>query len=184
MKKVLVFGASNSQNSINKAFATWAAHQLSNVEVQVVDLNDYASPLYSPDLERKGGVDANALRFSELIQSNDAIVMSLAEYNGLHTAAFKNLWDWLSRIPTDPPFNIWGAKPMLLLSTSPSRRTQNNVLHVSKQLFPHFGANIIADFYLPSYHHFFKDGAITEPHHRAQFQRALEQFQSQLDKPS
>ena len=44
MKKVLVFGASNSRNSINKTFAEFAANQLENVELTVVDLNDYVSP--------------------------------------------------------------------------------------------------------------------------------------------
>ena len=181
MKKTLVFGASNSRNSINKTFAIYAANQLKNVEVMVVDLNDYASPLYSLDLEREQGIDKNTLRFYNFIKMSDAIVLSLAEYNGLHTSAFKNLWDWLSRIPMDKPMNIWGGKPMFLLSTSPSRRPMSNVLKVSKELFPHFGANIVADFHLPSFSHFFKDGQIIEAGYQAGFDEQKDRFQKHLE---
>ncbi|MEL6255865.1 MAG: NAD(P)H-dependent oxidoreductase [Bacteroidota bacterium] len=181
MKKILAFGASNSKTSINKALAVYAANQLLKVEVTVADLNDYASPLYSVDLEKEHGIDENALRFFELIKKNDAIVLSVAEYNGLHTSAFKNLWDWLSRIPMDKPFNIWDGKPMFLLSTSISRRSKNNVLKVSKELFPNFGAHIIADFYLPSFNYFFKAGQIVEAKYLLKFEEQKNRFQQHLD---
>ena len=88
------------------------------------------------------------MRFYQLIQQNDAFVISLAEYNGLHTSAFKNLWDWMSRIPMEKRYNIWDNKPMLLLSASPSPRPMNNVMKISKELFPIYGATIVASFYL------------------------------------
>ncbi|MEM1393552.1 MAG: NAD(P)H-dependent oxidoreductase [Cyanobacteria bacterium P01_H01_bin.150] len=181
MKKILAFGASNSKNSINKTFAAYAANQLHNAEITVADLNDYVAPLYSIDLQRARGIDENVTRFYRLIQENDAIVLSLAEHNGLHTAAFKNLWDWLSRIPMEKPMNIWGGKPMFLLSTSPSRRPMNNVLKISKQIFPHFGANIIADYYLPSFNHFFKDKQILEDKFQIAFTEQKNRFQKYLD---
>lgn len=181
MKNILAFGASNSKTSINKALATYAANQLENVSVTLADLNDYASPLYSIDIERESGIHENVVRFYELIKKSDAIVVSLAEYNGLHTSAFKNLWDWLSRIPMDKPMNIWDGKPMFLLSTSPSRRPMNNVLKVSKEIFPHFGAEIVADFYLPSFHHFFKDGQIIEAQYKTAFEEQKKQFQRYLN---
>ena len=181
MKKVLAFGASNSKNSINKALATYAANQLQKVERTIIDLNDYASPLYSVDLQKEQGIDENALRFYNLIKEHDAIVLSLAEYNGLHTAAFKNLWDWLSRIPMDKPMNIWGGKPMLLLSTSPSQRPMSNVLKISKELFPYFGTTIVADFHLPSFNHFFKDGQIVEAQYKTALEEQITIFQKYLD---
>jgi len=177
MKKILAFGGSNSQHSINKQLAVFAANQLENVEVVVADLNDYALPLYSIDLEKTSGIHENATRFYELIQAQDAIIVSVAEYNGLHTSAFKNLWDWLSRIPMAKPMNIWGGKPMFLLSASPSRRPTNNVTKVSLELFPHFGANIISDFYLPSFNHFFKGGTIIDLGYKEKFNKKLETFQ-------
>ncbi len=181
MKKILAFGASNSQHSINKKFAGFAASQLENVEVTLADLNDYALPLYSVDLEKESGIHENATKFYELIQEHDALIISLAEYNGLHTSAFKNLWDWLSRIPMEKPMNIWDGKPMFLLSASPSRRPMNNVLKISLEIFPHFGAQIISDFYLPSFNHFFKENVITDLGYREKFNKNLETFQLFID---
>jgi len=181
MKKILAFGASNSRHSINKQFAVFASSQLKNVEITITDLNDYALPLYSIDLEKESGIHENATRFYDLIQAHDALIISLAEYNGLHTSAFKNLWDWLSRIPMDKPMNIYGDKPMFLLSTSPSRRPMNNVLKISLEIFPHFGAKIISDFYLPSFNHFFKDGQISELEYRVGFDEQKNYFQKYLD---
>ncbi|MEM9887890.1 MAG: NAD(P)H-dependent oxidoreductase [Bacteroidota bacterium] len=181
MKKILAFGASNSKSSINKTFATYAARQLENVEVMIADLNDYTAPLYSIDLQKEQGIDENVMRFYQLIQTCDAIVLSLAEHNGLHTSVFKNLWDWLSRIPMEQPMQIWGGKPMFLLSTSTSRRAMSNVLKVSKEMFPHFGANIIADFQLPSFYQFFKDGQIIEAEYQALFDQQKSRFQEYLD---
>ncbi|MEL6304745.1 MAG: NAD(P)H-dependent oxidoreductase [Bacteroidota bacterium] len=181
MKKILAFGASNSKNSINKQLATYAANQLKTVEITIADLNHYESPLYSVDEEKACGVHENAIRFHDLIQESDAVIISVAEYNGLHTSAFKNLWDWMSRIPMEKPMNIWNGNPMFLLSASPSRRPMNNVLKISKELFPHFGTKIIADFYLPSFNHFFKEGQIIDATYQSQFQEQLNLFQRHID---
>ena len=181
MKKILAFGASNSKTSINKKLAVYAANRLKDVDVTVADLNHYECPLFSIDEEKACGVHENAVRFYELIKDNDAIVVSLAEYNGLHTSAFKNLWDWMSRIPMEQPMNIWDNTPMFVLSTSPSRRAMNNVLPVSKQLFPHFGAKIISDFFLPSYNHFFREGQIVEEEYNVKFEEQKNQFQEYID---
>jgi len=181
MKKLLALGASNSRHSINKLFATFAAKQVKNTVLTVADLNDYDLPVFSVDLERESGIHENAAKFSTLIQEHDAIVLSLAEHNGLHTAAFKNLWDWLSRIPSQNPMNVWKNKPMLLLSASPSRRPSNNVLKISKEIFPHFGANIVSDFYLPSFSHYFKEGRIIDQDRAADFADKLSVFQNAID---
>ena len=39
--KVLAFGASSSKTSINKTFASYAAHLIANAQVEVLDLNDF-----------------------------------------------------------------------------------------------------------------------------------------------
>ena len=181
MKQVIAFGASNSKQSINKQLAVFAANELTDVETTVLDLNDFELPVYSIDSEKESGIPANAIQFLEKVKTCDAIIISLAEYNGLHTSAFKNLWDWLSRIPMEKPMNIWDGKPMLLLSTSPSRRPTSNVLKVSKELFPHFGANIIADYHLPSFNYFFQNEVIVEPKMKAEFQQQINQFQTYLN---
>ena len=177
MKKIIAFGASNNSMSINKQFAAYAANQISNVEVTLLDLNDFELPVYSVDIEKESGVPTNASKFSQLIADSDGVIISLAEYNGLHTAAFKNLWDWLSRLGSP---KIWHNKPLFLLGTSPSKREESNVMKVSQYLFPMFSAEIIASYHLPSFNHFFKDGQIAEPNQQALFASELEKFQNHL----
>ncbi|MDG1332198.1 MAG: NAD(P)H-dependent oxidoreductase [Crocinitomicaceae bacterium] len=180
-KNIIAFGASNSKQSINQQFAQFAASELENVETVILDLNNFELPLYSIDLEKESGIPSNATRFSEFIKNSDGVIISLAEHNGLHTSVFKNLWDWLSRIPSEKPMNIWDNKAMFLLSTSPSKRPSSNVRRVSKELFPHFGANIVADFHLPSFNHFFKDGEISEPEQKELFNQEKIKFQTYLN---
>lgn len=178
MKNIIAFGASNSPHSINKKLASFAAHQLTNVAVTILDLNDFELPVYSPALEKTQGVPAGAVAFAEQIKNSDGLVVSLAEYNGLHTAAFKNLWDWMSRLGTP---QIWHYKPMFLIGTSPSKRKESNVMKVSLYLFPLFGANIISSFHLPSFNHFFKEEQIIETTQQELFAIELEKYQNYLD---
>jgi NAD(P)H-dependent FMN reductase len=178
MKKIIAFGASNSPFSINKKLAAFAANQLQKVEIEILDLNDFDLPVYNPAIEKSTGLPKQAQEFSSFIQNCDGIIISLAEYNGLHTAAFKNLWDWMSRLSTP---KIWYDKPMFLLGTSPSKRDNSYVMKVSQDLFPSFGANIISSFHLPSFNHFFKDGQIIEPKQQELFTIALEKFQQYLN---
>lgn len=155
MKKILAIGGSNSKQSINKALATYAAKQITNAQTIIADLNDYELPLYGIDAENEHGIPENATKLNELIESSDGIVISLAEHNGCYTAAFKNAYDWLSRINQ----KVWKNKPMLLMATSPGGRGGATVLQIAKAGFPFLGGNIIADFSLPTFHdNFSADG--------------------------
>lgn len=177
LKKIIAFAASNSSQSINKQLVEYTSAQLADTEVILLDLNDFELPVYSLDLEKHAGVPKNAIRFLQFIQEADGIVISLAEHNGLYTSAFKNLWDWISRVGSP---KVWHEKPMLLMGTSPSMRAESNVMKVSQHLFPLFGANIITSFHLPSFNHFFKDGKIIEPTQKELFTAAVEKFQNHL----
>lgn len=160
MKKILAFGASNSSSSINKQLAIAVANELKNVEVIIADLNDYKLPIYGVDLEKEiGGVHKEALRFDKLLDSVDGIVISLAEHNGSYTTAFKNVFDWISRI--DMP-NTFKNKPMFVLATSPGERGGMGVLSAFKMALPYFGANLIADFSLPSFYDNFNEGNVVK----------------------
>ncbi len=156
MKKILAFGGSNSFDSINKTLAVYAASQIENAELHVADLNDYDLPIYSGALEAESGIPENALKFAKLIEEADGIVLSLAEHNGLTSAVFKNLFDWLTRIDQ----NVWKDKPMLLMAASPGPRGGMNVLGVMKNLLPYFGGNVVGEFSLPSFFDNFVDGEL------------------------
>lgn len=145
--KILALGASNSKNSINRQFAGWAADQLEGAEVTLLDLNDFELPIYSIDLEKESGIPDAVSHFLEHIKSSDGIVISMAEHNGAYSAAFKNIYDWASRVEQ----KVWSEKPMLLLSTSPGGRGGKTVLEIAANTFPRMGADLKATFSLPGF---------------------------------
>ena len=96
--KVLAFGASTSSQSINRQLANFAASQIPDAVVTDLDLRSLDLPIYSADEEESNGPPQDAQKFVDAIQEHDILVVSLAEHNGSYTAAFKNLYDWASRI--------------------------------------------------------------------------------------
>ncbi|MEM6717806.1 MAG: NAD(P)H-dependent oxidoreductase [Bacteroidota bacterium] len=158
MKTIVAFAGSDSKTSINKQLATYAASLVADVEVKVLDLNDYELPLYGIDKEQEIGIPENAHAFLKEIQAADGIVLSLAEHNGAYATVFKNIFDWMSRIDG----KLWGNVPMLLMATSPGGRGGQTVLDIAKGRFPYMGGNIVGDFSLPGFHDNFKDGALVE----------------------
>lgn len=158
MKKVIALGGSNSKSSINKVLATYAANQVENVEVIVIDLNSFDLPLYGIDLENEKGIPEDATRLNSQLDVVDGFVVSLAEHNGSYSAAFKNTYDWMSRI--NP--KVWRNKPMLLMATSPGGRGGATVLQAASAGFPYLGANVVATFSLPSFYDNFSEEGIKD----------------------
>jgi chromate reductase len=146
--KVLAFGASTSSQSINRQLANFAAKQVPGAEVTELDLRTLHLPIYSSDEEEANGIPSDAVHFVELIGSHDAVVISMAEHNGSYSAAFKNLYDWASRSEG----KVWGGKAMLLLSTSPGGRGGSTVIEAAKATFSRMGADLRANFSLPSFY--------------------------------
>lgn len=145
--KIIAFAGSNSQHSINKQLATYAANQFDNADVEVLDLNDFAMPLFSVDLEKEIGQHQLAKAFLKKIEDADVLVVSLAENNGNYSVAFKNIFDWCSRITKD----VFYQKDMLLMATSPGPRGGASVLEIANNAFPRFGAQVKATFSLPTF---------------------------------
>ncbi len=173
MKKVIAFAGSNSKNSINKALAAYTAKQLNNVEVEILDLNDFELPIYSIDYEIAYGIPDNAQAFLGKIKSSNGIVLSLAEHNGAYATVFKNIFDWMSRIDG----KLWSDVPMLLMATSPGGRGGATVLEIAKGRFPYMGGNIVADFSLPSFAQNFSDGGIADTELNNKFKTAINALQ-------
>lgn len=157
MKKVLAFAGSTSSTSINKKLATYAAENLKDAEFDVIDLRDYDLPVYSVDKENEGFPKA-AKEFTELLNNYDGFILSLAEHNGSYSAAFKNIFDWSSRIER----KVFRDKPLLLMATSPGARGGQSVLQDAVSKFPYMGAKEIFSFSLPSFNDNFKDQKIIE----------------------
>lgn len=142
--KVLAFAASNSSTSINRQLVGYAADRLraqsADTEVEFLDLNDFEMPIYSQDREAADGIPAQAQAFFDKIGAADAVVVSFAEHNGSTTAAWKNIFDWMSRIE----MKLWQGKPVVFLAASPGPRAGAGVLGGQDALAPHFGADLKA----------------------------------------
>ena len=174
--KILAIGASTSSTSINRQLAVHTAGLLNGAAVTDFSLRDLALPIYSEDEEKENGIPAAAQQFFDAIASHHGIVISLAEHNGSYTAAFKNLYDWASRIDQ----KVWQDKPMLLLSTSPGARGGASVLAAAEATFPRMGAQLAATFSLPSFYDHFGDETLTDPALAEGLARAVATFQKNL----
>ena len=158
--KVLAIGGSNSDKSINRQLANYAASLIVDAEVTTYNLSLYELPLYSSQREEADGTPQLAVDFAALIDSSDLLVVSLAEHNGSYSAGFKNLIDWTSRIPDR---KTWGNKPMLMMATSPGGRGGATVLAGAEVYFPYLGARIKGTFSLPKFYSNFENGGIINP---------------------
>lgn len=171
---IIAFAASSSSKSINKQLATYASSLLDTVSVDVLDLNDYELPLFSEDREQALGQPKLALDFLDKIQNSDVIMISFAEHNGSYTAAYKNLFDWCSRIQA----KVYQDKAMILLATSPGPGGAKTVLASAVNSMPFFGASVKGHFSLPSFYDNFDmaTGKITNPELDTQLHQIINQL--------
>lgn len=176
MKNIIVIGGSNSKKSINKELATYAAEQLNDVVLTIVDLNEFKLPLYGIDLETEEGIHSEAKRLNGIFDWADGFVVSLAEHNGAYSVAFKNAFDWLSRING----KVWREKPLLLLATSPGGRGGQTVLNIAAGSFPHMGAKITGTLSIPSFYDNFKEGALVNEELHEVLLKEVMKFQEEI----
>ena len=153
MRKIVAFGASSSKKSINKILANFAAKQIEDAEVNLLDLNDFEMPIYSVDYENEFGIPKQAYKFKNTLSSADGIIISFAEHNGAYTAAFKNIFDWISRVEKI----VWFNKPMFLIATSDGARGAITVLKVAHDSISKGGQLYIPSYSLPNFSQNFDD---------------------------
>ncbi len=160
--KILAFAASNSATSINKALVTYAGQrfaQMTGGELEVLDLNDFEMPIFSPQREAEG-YPPEAKAFLDKINAADRILLSFAEHNGNLSAAYKNTFDWASRLTQ----KVYGDKAMALLATSPGGRGGLSVLQIAEASLPRFGADVRGSLSVPKFQEVFdlQAGALTD----------------------
>ena len=149
--KVLAFAATSSSKSINKQLVRYAASQVNHadgVDVELLDINDYEMPLFSEDKEATLGQPQQAKDFFAKLGQADAIIISFAEHNGSYTVAYKNLFDWTSRIDQ----KLFQNKPMVLLATSPGPGGAATVLNAATGSAPYFNGQVKASLSIPSFY--------------------------------
>lgn len=167
---IVAFGGSSSKNSINKQLATYATTFFEGADIQILDLNDYEMPIFSVDKENKDDYPIEAINFVKQIGSADLLIISLSEHNGSYSAAFKNIFDWASRVES----KTFQQKPMLLMATSPGPRGGRSVLETAKIRFPFHGAKILGTFSLPEFgKNFDTNKGITDSELLAEFENLI-----------
>lgn len=155
--KILLFAGSLRRGSLNKKFAREAARLLSarpDLQVEFVDLQPLAIPVYDGDVEESAGVPAGVQELARRILAADALVISTPEYNGSIPGVLKNTVDWLSRLK---PVSVSG-KHLLLLAASPGALGGVRSLWHSRQPFEVLGAFVFPEVLgLPRAHEAFDD---------------------------
>lgn len=177
--KLLAFAASTSTQSINNQLVTYAKELLESgqvdgvddVTVEILDLNDFEMPIYSEDREAADGIPQLAHDFFTAIGAADAVLVSFAEHNGFYTAAYKNTFDWASRIN----MRVYQDKPVVLLATSAGARGGKNVLETAAMSGQFFGYEVLSSLSIPSFHDNFDAAAgnLINPDLDAQLKTAL-----------
>lgn len=174
--KILSFAGSTSSTSINRELVKYVLKDFPDDEINLLDLNDFDMPVFSVDREKKGFPE-EASHFLKAIEECDAIICSLAEHNRSYSAAFKNVFDWASRINV----KVFQDKPMFLMSTSPGGYGGGNVMNTARTFFPNFGAAIKETFSLPKfYENFDQENGIINPEILNELKDKIENFKHQI----
>lgn len=120
--KILAFAGSTRIDSFNKKLVKVAtAGAMENgADVTVIDLRDFAMPLYDGDLEQKEGLPSNARKLKDLMLSHQGFLISSPEYNSSISGVLKNTIDWASR-PSEgeEPLACFKGKVAGIMSASP-----------------------------------------------------------------
>ncbi|MEM9738504.1 MAG: NAD(P)H-dependent oxidoreductase [Pseudomonadota bacterium] len=176
--KILALAASNSKASINKALIRYCAQQMHTLvpgaEVEVIDINDFDAPIYSIDYEKEQGVPEPARALRAKFDGADGILISFAEHNGIYVAAWKSLFDWMTRLDGQ----IYDGKSLVLLATSPGGRGGAGVVAHAEMSVTHFGGKVLSTLAIAKFYDVFdlESGVVTDAGISEQLSEALAAF--------
>lgn len=114
MKKLLVVTTSVREGRIADTILSTVQEQLASYpdfEVTVADFKKMPLPFFdspiSPSQEGFAPTDPNVIKWTQMVEESDAVVMLVAEYNYSFTAVLKNAIDWMAK--------PWNEKPVALI---------------------------------------------------------------------
>ncbi len=175
MKKILAFGASLSETSINQQLAVYAASIIEGVVADTLVLRDYY-PMAMFGMQSE--MPESAIELHNKFAGYDGFIISLAEHNGTYTAGFKNALDWLSTAGDQS--GVFFKKPILIMGTSPGGKGAQFVIEAGKVRFPWNGAGEINTFSLPFFKDNFQEGKIVNDEKLKELSLALSEFVGNL----
>ena len=99
MPRILAFAGSFREKSYNKRVLAIAADgaRARGSQVDVVDLRDYYMPVFCPDEIEQNVFHPAALKFQELLNQYQGLLIATPEYNASVPGGMKNIFDWTSR---------------------------------------------------------------------------------------
>ena len=119
---VLVLAGSTREASLNRKLARLAAAAVERAggAATLLELRDYALPLFDQDLEARDGLPENAIRIKEMLLAHRGLLLACPEYNSAITPLLKNAIDWASRkYGEEGPLACFDGKVAALCSASP-----------------------------------------------------------------
>lgn len=160
--RILAFAGSARRESLNRKLLAVTVQAVSEAggKVTLVELKDFALPLYDGDLEDAAGMPAGAAKLVELIKAHDGLLIASPEYNSMITPLLKNAIDWCSRADDDP----FPGKVVAVVSASPGALGGIRSLKMAQQLLLHLGCHVVpGNTMLPQAHKAFDaSGALTD----------------------
>jgi NAD(P)H-dependent FMN reductase len=174
--RLLVFGASLRQGSMNDRLASLAATVASEkgATVERATMTDFECPPYDMDVELSAGIPAGAQALHDKLISVDGFMIASPEYNASMPGVLKNTIDWVSRFRPQPI----NGKQAYLMAASPSMTGGKVGLWALRQPLEHLGARTYPDmFALAQAHHAFNDaGRIADNKLQSWFEMTIECF--------
>ena len=154
--RLLVFGASLREGSMNDSLASLAAAvaQEKGASVERAAMTDFECPTYDLDVELSTGLPAGAQALHDKLVATDGFMIASPEYNASMPGVIKNLIDWVSRFKPQP----LKGRHALVMSASPSMAGGNRGLWALRIPMEHLGARVYPDmFSLAQAHEAFGD---------------------------
>ena len=113
--RILAFAGSLRTASFNRKLIQIGVDgaKAAGADVTLIDLRDFAIPVYDGDLEASG-LPEGVLKLKTLFVEHHGLLISSPEYNGSIPGPLKNAIDWVSRMK-DQPFK---DKPVALQSVA------------------------------------------------------------------
>ena len=149
MAKILAFAGSARKDSLNKKLLKIAAAgaAAAGAEVTLVDLADFAMPLFNQDLESEQGMPEKAGEFKKLMSAHDGFLIASPEYNGAFSPLLKNTIDWASRSESDdePPLVAYRGKTAAIMATSPGGLGGMRGMVMLRMLLGNLGVMVLPD---------------------------------------
>lgn len=100
---IIAFAGSNRAGSLNRIALNLAVEgaRLGGADVEVVDLRDFAMPIYDADWHEANGVPESTKQLRERMRAARGLLIASPEYNASITPLLKNTIDWLSQSVAD-----------------------------------------------------------------------------------